>query len=132
MISKAPAQTGFTAVELLITLFVAALFLFAGYQLYNVILSSGTTARNQTLAGSVANNYIQQYADSIEAPCNAYSPILDEPITVEGLSETTASVTFSCPVSDANNLSQISVTITYGVGAETTSLTRVAFFGASS
>jgi len=34
-------QAGFSAVELLITLFVAAAFLVAGYSLYNVVIKDG-------------------------------------------------------------------------------------------
>lgn len=132
MIRQTSSQDGFTAVELLITLVVAALFLFAGYQLYNVILSSGTSARNQALAGSTAHNYIQQYSDAINAPCSAETPLTNSPITVDGLAEPKVTVAITCPVANAPNLSKISVTISFGIGDEATSLTRVAFKGASS
>ena len=39
-------ESGFTAVELLITLFIASVFLFAGYQLYNQVTIDGKIADN--------------------------------------------------------------------------------------
>ena len=39
-------NNGFTAVELLITLFVASIFLFTGYQLYAQVIRDGQEAAN--------------------------------------------------------------------------------------
>ena len=39
MIHARPSNAGFTAVELLITLFVAAAFIIAGYQLFNIVIN---------------------------------------------------------------------------------------------
>lgn len=124
-------QAGFTAVELLVTLFVAALFLFAGYQLFNVILTSGATARSQALASTTANTYLQQYADSIATPCSASTPLSNSSIVVEGLSNARVTVAITCPVANTPNLSKISVTINYGTGAEAASVNRVTFRGSS-
>ena len=39
------STAGFTAVELLVTLFVAAAFLLAGYQLFNFVIRDGSKNR---------------------------------------------------------------------------------------
>lgn len=120
-------EDGFTAVELLITLFVAALFLFAGYQLFNVVLASGNTTRSQSTASTTANAYLQQYADSIPATCAASTPLSNSSITVTGLANPRVTVAITCPVAAAPKLSKISVTLTYGIGAELTTVNRSAF-----
>ena len=44
---KKNINQGFTTIELLVTLFIAAAFLASGYQLYSVILQDGGDARAQ-------------------------------------------------------------------------------------
>lgn len=131
MIQPRSAQSGFTAVELLITLFIAALFLLAGYQLFNVILTSGATARSQALASTTADTYLQQYSDSATTPCSASTPLSNSSITVSGLSNTRVTVAITCPVANTPNLSKISATVTYGVGTDAGTVNRTAFKGTS-
>lgn len=47
-------QSGFSAVELLVSLFVAAMFLSAGYQLYSIVIKNGGETRAQSTASSIA------------------------------------------------------------------------------
>jgi len=92
-------KSGFSAVELLITLFIAAAFLISGYQLYAVVIKDGGEARMQSNASNVATDYLQRYKSSATNPCTTQTPLTDSAITVTGLSNVTTSVAISCPYS---------------------------------
>ena len=47
-------KKGFTVVELMITLFVASLFIISGYQLYQVVVFRGSDARKLSEASTLA------------------------------------------------------------------------------
>jgi trimeric autotransporter adhesin len=122
---KTHREQGFTAIELLITLFVAAAFLVAGYQLYFVIIKDNGNTRAQAKAANVAYNYLRQYSANTTAPCSASLPLVNSPVSVSGLTNTTISVTVSCPYStstgtnNTQNISRIDVAITYGATPQT-------------
>jgi len=73
MIRRQRQDSGFTAVELLITLFVAAAFLIAAYQLFNLVVKDGGSTRAESRAANVAYDYLRQYAASSPAPPQARS-----------------------------------------------------------
>lgn len=56
-------QAGFSAVELLITLFIAALFIMMGYQLYGVSISTGGEVRSKAAASNEAYTYLHYYSE---------------------------------------------------------------------
>lgn len=112
-------KAGFTAVELLVTLFVAGAFLIAGYQLFNVVINSGGEARAKSSATNIAYSYMRQYSDSATNPCSSLSPLVDQPISVGGLSDVTVTVTIACIQDDAPSLSKIDVTVKYNKPQET-------------
>lgn len=107
-------QSGFSAVELLVSLFVAAMFLSAGYQLYSIVIKNGGETRAQSTASSIAYNYLQQYKLSTTAPCIPQALLTDQPITVSGLSDVTITVSISCPYTALPSISKISAVIKYG------------------
>lgn len=110
-------ERGFTAVELLITLFIAALFLASGYTLYDAILNRSSEARWRATADTIAYNYLRQYEAGAADPCVSSTPLADEPISssvADRLEEPTVTVFITCPVSAVTNLTKISVIIEYG------------------
>ena len=109
-------QSGFSAVELLITLFIASLFLLSGYQLYLVVIKDGGEARQQARTLNVADDYLQQYKNKANPNCtNAVTGLNNQSIIVTGLSNVTVSVTVSCFNSSVTTLmSKVSVTLNYG------------------
>lgn len=111
-------SAGFTAVELLITLFVAAAFLVAGYQLFNVVITDGGNTRAESAAGNVAYDYLRRYTDSATNPCAPAAPITGQPVAIDGFDELEASVSvvITCPQTDATTISQVEATVNYGVG----------------
>jgi Tfp pilus assembly protein PilE len=113
-------QSGFTAVELLITLFVAAAFLIAGYQLFNVVIRDGGQARAESTAGNVAYDYLRRYAPIATSPCNPTTALSNSPLTIDGLSNATITITISCPTGySAVGVSRVEATIRYNTPQQT-------------
>lgn len=109
------ADFGFTIIELLVTLFVAAIFLIAGYQMYTTILRVDGSSRAQVVAQTTAQDYLERYRASVPSPCVASQPLNNSPITITGLSAVVISVTVSCPKSSqVSSLSKIDVLLKYG------------------
>lgn len=107
-------ESGFTAVELLITLFVAAAFLIASYQLFNLVVKDGGATRSQSRAANIAYDYLRRYtASSTTYPCTASQPLHNEPLSVDGLADVNISVDVSCLPTASSSLSKVEVAITY-------------------
>lgn len=113
-------QSGFTAVELLITLFVAAAFLIAAYQLFNVVIKDGGQARAESRAANVAYDYLRRYSPFATNPCSNAVVVSNEPITIDGLSNALIRVTMSCPPGYVTRaISKVEVSITYNSPPQT-------------
>jgi len=112
-------QSGFSAIELLITLFIAAAFLISGYQLYALVMKDSGDVRFQAKASNVATDYLQSYkaSSSIQKPCSPSSTTpLANSSAISGLSNVTVNVAVTCPYispSTATNVSKLSVTVQY-------------------
>ncbi len=120
MIQIPTKQSGFTAVELLITLFVAAAFLIAGFQLFNVVIRDGGQTRSESRAANVAYDYMRQYGNtSTTIPCSASTPLNNANITVDGLTNVTISITISCLPDAITSLSKIEASISYNSPTQT-------------
>lgn len=115
-------KRGFTAVELLITLFVAAAFLSSGYVLYNAIVHASGEARKQAMASNIAYNYLRKYSTNVAVPCIASTPVSSQTPTGATGSFTKSKITVSitCPQASIPSLSRIQSTITYGNGNQVT------------
>lgn len=113
-------SSGFTAVELLITLFVAALFLAAGYTLYDAIINRSSEARQTAQADNIAYDYLRRYEATVAVPCAASTPLNRAALTgdaVLGLANPLVTVSVTCPFgSTLNRVSKVTVTIEYGDG----------------
>lgn len=116
---KKNLQSGFTAVELLITLFVAAGFLVAGYQLYNVIIKDAGNTRGQTRAANVAYDYLRRYSPSATNPCTVSTPVNNAVVSVAGISAVTVKVDLTCPYTAQTNITKITATVNYNAPQET-------------
>ena len=108
-------QSGFSAIELLITLFIAAMFLVSGYQLYNIIIKDGGQSRMQARAGNIAYDYLQRYksnTDYVTNPCTSHTP-LNGPVTVDDLPDVSITVNISCPFGASSPISKVNVDVKY-------------------
>jgi prepilin-type N-terminal cleavage/methylation domain-containing protein len=112
-------QSGFTAIELLITLFVAAGFLVAGYQLFNVIIKDGGQARAESRAGNVAYDYIRRYTSYATNPCVAQTPVNNASVSIDSLSNAVVTVAITCPQYSTPSISKIEVTLIYNTPQQT-------------
>ena len=108
-------QEGFSAVELLITLFIAATFIAAGYQLFSVITKVSSEARQQAKASNVAYDYLRRYSEQAVNPCAVVAPS-PAPTIPSGTNLVSASISASitCPYGLGTPIAKVEVTITYG------------------
>jgi prepilin-type N-terminal cleavage/methylation domain-containing protein len=87
---RTAGQSGFSAVELLITLFIAAAFVATGYQL-------------------------RRYSPQATSPCSAVtaSPTPTRP-SDSNLPNASISVVLSCPYGTSTSITKVTATVTYG------------------
>lgn len=62
-------ESGFTAIELLITLIIASMFLFAGYQLYTQVQRDGADANRAASVSGLTVNRLQSTARTLSGTC---------------------------------------------------------------
>lgn len=123
-------QSGFSAVELMISLFIAVAFIASGYQLYSVIVKDGATARYRAQASNIAYTNLRKYANQPSGNCTTgYTitptptltaneikslPQLDSLTTGGNPRPAELSVATSCPYGTSSSIWRITVTIKYG------------------
>lgn len=109
-------QAGFSAVELLISLFIAVAFIAAGYQLYAVIIKDGSDARYQSRASNIAYENLRTYAPTASSPCavSSQAPVALTATGSNGLPSATMYVNLTCPYGTSDPTTKVSVRITYG------------------
>lgn len=64
-------EDGFSAVELLITLTIGALFVISFYQMYLVIVQVNSTARQHSVASDIAYSNLRKYTTRPAFTCNS-------------------------------------------------------------
>jgi prepilin-type N-terminal cleavage/methylation domain-containing protein len=122
-------QAGFTAVELLITLFIAAIFLFAGYQLYTQVMKDGAAAEKTARLSSLVYERLHKETAGIatanSSQCTATTlagyPVTETP-TLAGFSNLSLTIAVECPLNASTNsdLFKVTVTASYNDGTPTT------------
>ena len=89
------SQQGFSAVELLITLFVAVAFIATGYQLYSTIVKDGGEARFRARASNLGYETLRQASnttpactgsDIVTTPAAPSNSGLDTPVITQTIS----------------------------------------------
>lgn len=107
-------EAGFSAVELLITLFIGAAFLATGYQLYTIIIEDGGDARTQAKASNIAYDLLRQYTPNATKPCTVLNPSATIP-SGSLPSPSTATINIDCPGGlGTTSVSRLKVTVKYG------------------
>lgn len=116
-------QAGFSAVELMISLFIAVAFLASGYQLYGVIVKDGASTRYQAQASNIAYAAMRKYASQPNGNCVASTAPSPAPtLTADELKLLPARpsgaaqlvVAFSCPYGTSSNVWRVTATVRYG------------------
>lgn len=92
-------EAGFSAVELLITLFIGVAFVATGYQLYSAVLGDGGAARSRAIASNIAYENLREQAGSTSPPACSTTPTVSSitPPTNSGLDNPTITATISAP-----------------------------------
>lgn len=70
MIASQQPQDGFSAVELLITLFIAAAFIATGYQLFAFAVGSGGSSVARTKASAIAYEALRSWQATVTGSCD--------------------------------------------------------------
>lgn len=112
---KTARQQGFSAVELLITLFVGAAFIATGYQVYSLIIQNSSDARARAKASSIAYDVLRTYSPQATNPCSVVTPTPTPTIPAGSeLSHPTIAVSITCPYGTLSATSKVQVTVTFG------------------
>lgn len=117
MITRRSQQEGFSAVELLITLFIAVAFITTGYQLYSIVINDGGEVRARTRASNIAYDNLRRYIPQTTDPCSVFTPTPAATIPANsGLQNATINVVVSCPYGSTvgMNITKIQVTVQWG------------------
>lgn len=110
MINKA-SQAGFTAIELLITLIVASMFLFAGYQIYTQVTRDGSDANKVAVLSNKVNEKLRSLTGDSTITCTTTRA--PETIAEPGIGSVTYTRTISCPNPGMTSLKLIRVEASY-------------------
>lgn len=108
-------EAGFTAVELLITLFIAAAFIGTAYQLYSIVIDDSGSARARTQASNIGYAALRKYSPQATNPCSVITAAPTPTIPAgSGLSAASISVTYSCPYGTSSATTKVQVSVKYG------------------
>jgi len=105
---NANLQSGFSAVELLVTLLIGFMFIMMGYQLYTVSIQGSGDAREQSKLSNLAYEKIRTLQATTGAlPC----PSSTTNSTIDG-NKATMVTAITCPSTTLTNLRLIVVSVT--------------------
>jgi len=114
-------EDGFTAVELLVTLFVAAIFLLAAYQVYSIVTNDSATTRSRSKASNIALDNARMVSLQFSGACAlpditmtttpTFNPAPSIP-SGSGLPNPSIDVKKDCPITGGP--SRITATVSYG------------------
>lgn len=105
---------GFTTVELLISLFIAAAFIATGFQLFSVVTKDSNEAQLRATASGIVNTTIQEHTSGISATC---TPQSDSPVNIPASQlpqPATVTVTYSCPYGQSAKTTRVNAVVKYG------------------
>lgn len=126
--TRLQSEQGLTAVELLITLIVAALFLASGYVLYQSVLNRSLENRQRAMADIIATDYGRRYESTIGTSCGFSTPLNNQAVSgVQGLTDVRVTVQISCPQLAGQRTYRITTTVAYGQGVNASSVRQVIY-----
>ena len=109
-------ESGFTAVELLVTMIIGAMFLFAGYQLYSQVSRDGVSANKAAILSNKVTEKMRTHAANQSLTCS--SIVAPQTVTEPSIGSVTYTTTISCPNPNLPNLRLIRVKATYDTNKE--------------
>ncbi len=119
MIQRGTSQ-GFTAIEVLVTLFIVGFLLAAGYQAYSLVTGDSYEARQRSEASNIAYEALRRISGDATTPCSVNTtPSVSIPETTKLAPPRDITAGISCPFGTTSAISLVTVTITYGPTNET-------------
>lgn len=119
MSRHASREQGFSTIELLLSLFIAAAFISTGFQLFSVVTKDSDEARMRSTAAGIVNSTIQKQSNNVNEVCGpAPGALTNIPIPTAELPQASYTVTFSCPYGESAKTTRLNVVVTYGKDAE--------------
>ena len=121
MIRRHSHEKGFTAVEVLITLFVVGFILASGYQTYALVTDDASRARERAEASNIAYEElrrIQGAVTSSESSCATSTPTAGIPATSTLPTPRSITAAITCPFGTSNPVSLVTITVTYGPSSQ--------------
>lgn len=119
-------QTGFSAVELLITLFIGVAFIGAGYQLYGVAVKDGRDVRLRAQASSMAYSQLRTTAATVTNPCTTSNTTSSVPSS-SGLINANITAATTCPYGTTSSVSSVTITLVYGTDSPQKQVTHAIY-----
>lgn len=108
-------KSGFSLVELLVTLVIATTFLVGAYQLFGSVMKDGGEARKESKASNVAYDYLRRYTSGLSGSCTSLTPTI-QILSNQNISEVgnaTITIVTSCPYASKTNIFKVTVIISY-------------------
>lgn len=111
--NKLNRAKGFTAVEVMIALVVASIFLFSGHQLFALVYQSHFTARTKAQATNIAQAHLRERANE-EFTCGVTTPDKNHtPYPHEDLKGLKIKTRVTCPYGKNQKLIRVAVNVEY-------------------
>lgn len=123
------SQVGFSAVELMITLFIGVAFIGSGYQLYSIAITDGRDVRLRAQASSIAYSQMRSTAATVTDPCTPSTPSTPMPAN-SGLVNSQMNTGITCPYGTTSSVSAVTVTLTYGNDSPQKQVTHAVYVSA--
>lgn len=108
-------SSGFTTVELLVAIFIAAAFITTGYQLFSAVMKDGNDARLRSRASSVAYENIRKHSHLVNIPCSP-TPSNKTPTAPSDLPGGKITISYSCPYGNTSSVTRVKAVVQYGSG----------------
>lgn len=105
---------GFTVVEVMVTLLIAAMFILGGYQAYTLVINGSRDSRNQAEASNIAYELLRRQQASVPKPCAASNGTGTIPSTSTLPTPRSLSYAVDCPFGTSSVISRVTVTLSYG------------------
>ena len=125
------SRHGFSTIELLITLFIAAAFLMSGYQLYSMIIRDGGEARARAKASNVAYDYLKREKNKIDnsSDCSHAPGATTYPqVPVDSLSNVEIQVFSACAYPTTTDTRTVKTTVTVKYNNPQQTITEATYY----
>ena len=112
---KTDLQAGFSAIELLITLIVASMFLFSGYQIYRQVVRDGADANRVAVLSNKVNEKLRFQIKNSALICSSTVPT-ETNVPEPGIGPVTYTYIINCPNASLPTMKLIKVQASYDGG----------------